>query len=163
MKKCNTQIMKEIKKLEEYRTKWINVERANCTVSYLQDEEPVLPDYDYETTRVNIDHLDNEIRRLKGLLAYSNVTTIVDGFDMNINDALIYLAQLKQKEAHFNFLMNKNKIDRSTTGFGSAVIQFTKILYDQDVVREELNKVTETIMQLQMAIDRTNLTNMIEC
>ena len=163
MKKCNTQIMKEIKKLEEYRTKWINVERANCTVSYLQDEEPVLPDYDYETTRVNIDHLDNEIRRLKGLLAYSNVTTIVDGFDMNINDALIYLAQLKQKEAHFNFLMNKNKIDRSTTGFGSAVIQFTKILYDQDVVREELNIVTETIMQLQMAIDRTNLTNMIDC
>ena len=42
MKKCNTQIMKEIKTLEEYRAKWINVERANCTVSYLQGEEPVM-------------------------------------------------------------------------------------------------------------------------
>ena len=48
MKKCNTQIMKEIKTLEEYRAKWINIERANCTVSYLQGEEPVLPDYDYD-------------------------------------------------------------------------------------------------------------------
>lgn len=78
MKKCNTQIMKEIKTLEEYRAKWIGIERANCTVSYLQGEEPVLPDYDYETTRANVDYLDNEIRRLKGLLAYSNVTTIVN-------------------------------------------------------------------------------------
>lgn len=33
MKKCNTQIMKEIKTLEEYRAKWIGIERANCTVS----------------------------------------------------------------------------------------------------------------------------------
>ena len=41
--------------------------------------------------------------------------------------------------------------------------KFTKILYDQDVVREELKEVTDTIMMLQMAIDRTNLTNMIEC
>ena len=163
MKKCNTQIMKEIKTLEEYRAKWISVERVNCTVSYLQGEEPVLPDYDYETTRANIDYLDKEIRRLKGLLAYSNVTTIVEGFDMNINEALIYLAQLKQKESHYNFLMSKNKISRSTSGFGNANIEFTKILYDQDVVREELKEVTDTIMMLQMAIDRTNLTNMIEC
>lgn len=96
-------------------------------------------------------------------MAYSNVTTIVEGFDMNINEALIYLAQLKQKESHYNFLMGKNKISRSTSGFGNANIEFTKILYDQDVVREELKKVTDTIMMLQMAIDRTNLTNMIDC
>ena len=163
MKKCNTQIMKEIKKLEDYRTKWLNVERANCTVSYIQGEDPVSTDYDYQTTRDSIEYFDNEIRRLKGLLAYSNVTTIVDGFDMTINDALIYLAQLKQKELHYNFLMGKNKLVRSTSGFGNVNIEYTKILYDQDVVREELNKVTETIMLLQMAIDRTNLTNMIEC
>ena len=82
---------------------------------------------------------------------------------MNINEALIYLAQLKQKESHYSFLMNKNKITRSTSGFGNGNIEFTKILYDQDVVRKELKEVTDTIMMLQMAIDRTNLTNMIEC
>ena len=162
MKKCNTQIMKELKKLEENRTSWLSFEKNNCTVTYCANEEPIIPDYSYDEVSKQIEWFDTEIRRLKGLLAYSNVTTIVEGFDMTINDALIYLAQLKAKQTRLDSLNAKNKLSRSTVGYGDA-IQYTKILYDQEPIAKELAEVTETIMLLQMAIDRTNLTNMIEC
>ena len=81
---------------------------------------------------------------------------------MTINDALIYLAQLKQKQVRLDGLNAKKKLSRSTSGYGDTV-EYTKILYDQEPIAKELAEVTETIMLLQMAIDRTNLTNMIEC
>lgn len=62
------------------------------------NEEPLLPDYDYHETNESLKWFDDEIRRLKGLLAYSNATTVVEGFDMDINEALIYLAQLGEKK-----------------------------------------------------------------
>ena len=75
MKKCNTEIMKEIKKLESEKSSWVCHERNNCTVSYMSNEDPLIPDYDYNDTTESLKWFDDEIRRLKGLLAYSNATT----------------------------------------------------------------------------------------
>lgn len=162
MKKCNTEIMKEIKKLEEYKIALLNNERSSCTVTYALDEEPLESDYNFDLIDEKIEWYDNEIRRLKGLLAHSNVTTIVEGFNMTISEALIYLAQLKQKENRYDFLLSKKKLTR-TSGYGDRMVEFTKILYDQDKIYDECAKLKEIIAQLQMAIDRTNLTNMIDC
>jgi len=161
MKKCNTEIMKEIKILEEKKLNLLKTERSSKTVSYLLNEEPMKSSYDYnEFTRL-IDECDVEIRRLKSLLAYSNVTTIVEGFDMTISDALVYLAQLNEKARRLDELLLLKPLSRTSSY--DSLPEFTKICYDQDVVRAEYERIRNLIPRLQMAIDRTNLNNMIEC
>lgn len=161
MKKCNTEIMKEIKKLESDKASWVCHERNNCTVSYMSNEDPLIPEYDYKDTTESLKWFDDEIRRLKGLLAYSNATTIVDGFNMTINEALVYLAQLNEREKRLNYLISFKPISRKTIGIDGK-IEFTKILFDQEDALKRHTATKNEIMQLQMAIDRTNLTNFIE-
>ena len=145
MKKCYTEIMKEIKRLEGEKDSWTTHERNNCRVSYMVGEDPILPNYDYVETSGALLEYDDRIRKLKGLLAYANATTIVEGFGMTINEALIYLAQLNARVRRYDYLISFQKLTRKTVGIDGK-IEYTKILYDQDVVREELKEVTDTIM-----------------
>ena len=166
MKKCNTQIMKEIKKLQEEKIKLLEKDRTTQYVTYATEEELLDVSYDYEKMSNNLDWYDNEIRRLKVLLANSNNTTIVEGFDMNLNEALIYLAQLKLKEKRLNNMSNREQFYRghcSIFGKSTDCVEYTKALYDVEKASNDLKEIKDTIIALQMAIDRTNLSNMIEC
>lgn len=162
MKKCNTEIMKDIKKLEEMKSSLLTQERTSCTVSYLQGEKPIDTGYDYEKLSSDVEACDKEIRRLKALLAYANVTTQVEGFNMSISEALVYLAQLSDKLSRLENLVRIKPIDRRSPGYSSTP-EFTVIVFDREKVLKEYNEVRDLIPQLQMAIDRTNLNNMIEC
>ena len=162
MKKCHTEIMKTIKRLEEEKDSWTIHEKNNCRITYMVDEEPIIPNYDYEETSKQLVWYDDEIRRLKGLLAYANSTVIVEGFDMTINQAIIYLAQLNERLKRYDYLITFQKLTRKTVGFDGKV-EYTKIIYDQEDAGRKLEEVKTEIIQLQMAIDRTNLTSYIDC
>ena len=162
MKKCHTEIMKEIKRLEGEKDSWVTHERNNCRVSYMTDEEPILPNYDYAETSGALLEYDDRIRKLKGLLAYANATTIVEGFDMTINEALIYLAQLNARVRRYDYLISFQKLTRKTVGIDGK-IEYTKILFDQEDAGRKLEEAKSEVIQLQMAIDRTNLTSFIDC
>ena len=162
MKKCYTEIMKEIKRLEGEKDSWTTHERNNCRVSYMVGEDPILPNYDYTETSGALLEYDDRIRKLKGLLAYANATTIVEGFDMTINKALIYLAQLNARVRRYDYLISFQKLTRKTLGIDGK-IEYTKILYDQEDAGRKLEEAKSEVIQLQMAIDRTNLTSFIDC
>ena len=162
MKKCYTEIMKEIKRLEGETDSWTTHERNNCRVSYMVGEDPILPNYDYTETSGALLEYDDRIRKLKGLLAYANATTIVEGFDMTINEALIYLAQLNARVRRYDYLISFQKLTRKTVGIDGK-IEYTKILYDQEDAGRKLEEAKSEVIQLQMAIDRTNLTSFIDC
>ena len=161
MKKCNTEIMKEIKKLEEVKETLLNEESDNCIVTYLQKETPINTGYDYNLTNIKIEECDTEILRLKSLLTKANVETNVEGFEMTISEALVYLAQLNEKLKRLSYLVNLKPLKRST-GYDS-VPEFTKIVFDREKVLKDYEEVRNLIPKLQMAIDRTNLNHMIEC
>lgn len=161
MKKCHTEIMKEIKKLEEVKETLLNEESDNCIVTYLQKETPINTGYDYNLTNIKIDECDKEILRLKSLLTKANVETKVEGFEMTISEALVYLAQLNEKLKRLSYLVNLKPLKRST-GYDS-VPEFTKIVFDREKVLNDYEEVRNLIPKLQMAIDRTNLNHMIEC
>ena len=161
MKKCHTEIMKEIKKLEEIKETLLNEESDNCIVTYLQKETPINTGYDYNLTNIKIEECDTEILRLKSLLTKANVETNVEGFEMTIGEALVYLAQLNEKLKRLSYLVNLKPLKRST-GYDS-VPEFTKIVFDREKVLKDYEEVRNLIPKLQMAIDRTNLNHMIEC
>jgi len=161
MKKCNTEIMKDIKQLELERNELLDYERDNYYVEYTQGEKIISSDYDYKKVQMKLEAYDTELRRLRGLLAYSNVTTIVDGFDMTISEALFYLNQLKYMENRLRQMVNKKELTRKVVYDGK--IEYKMLNFKPSDALEDYTKVKEMIPKLQMAIDRTNLTNMIEC
>lgn len=161
MKKCHTEIMKEIKKLEEIKEILLSEESDNCVVTYLQKETPINTGYNYDETNKKITECDNEILRLKSLLTKANAKTKVEGFDMTINEALVYLAQLNEKLKRLSYLVNLKPLKR-TTGYDSTP-EFTKIVFDREKVLKDYEEVRNLIPRLQMAIDRTNLNHMIDC
>lgn len=160
MKKCNTELMKILKKIQAEKNLILRKERTNCIVKYSDTEEPIDNGYNYQDFRKNIANLEAEERKIKALLAYSNATTIVDGYDFTISEALVYLTQLSNRKSHLESMALINPLDRSIV---YNKIEYKKALFNPKDVEVEIANLTEEISMLQMAIDRTNLTNLIDC
>lgn len=161
MKKCNTELMKEIKILEEKKNDILTLEQEECKITYLDGEKKMSSLYSYDTVRKEVDDIDSKIRRYKSLLAYSNATTKVEEFDMTIGECLIYLASLNSRKTYLTSFASKKQKSRISSTYNNKV-EYTELLYDVNKVKQELEDLQRLIAKLQMAIDRTNLTNLIE-
>lgn len=163
MKKTHTEIIKQIKKLEDEKKSLLQSEEETCTVSYTQGETPIDTGYNYKEIDQRLLDYDKEIRRLKGILARSNATTTVKGFDMSMTEALIYLAQLNAQLARYKTLSERQPLKRESIAYRNSSYEFTKALYDVKEAKEEYQVCFDLISKLQMAIDLTNLTTEVEC
>ena len=63
MKKCNTELMKEIKILEEKKEDIIKLENEESQITYLEGEKKMDSRYSYQNVRKEIDDIDSNIRR----------------------------------------------------------------------------------------------------
>lgn len=165
MKKSPTELMKEVKLLQGKKEDLLLFEQRNWTTSYLKGETPQENSYDYGTTREQIHELDETIRSYKLLLAKANVEAIAEPFQMSVCEALIYLAQLSQKKARLEVMSKIPKLERRnavTSNHDNIRIELTKACFDVVEVQKELEVLNRTIISLQIAIDRINLTHMIE-
>ena len=143
MKICHTQAMKQIKELEAQKEALIDFEDDNCVLSYKEGEAKTVSSYDYAKTRDEIEKLVK-----------------VDGFNVTLGEALIMLAQMQNKKAQLESLSFKKQKSRSVTYNG--VVEYSECVYDVEAVKAELKDLRLRISDLQIAIDRANLTNYIE-
>ena len=159
MLKCNTEIMKDLKKIHEEKVETLSNEKRDSTISYILGEEKIASNYNYKETREKIDELNKKEIYLKGLLAKANATVIVPEFNMTIGDCLVYLAQLTSKADTLYLLSIVKPKSRS---YRLKEVEYTETCYDVSIVKEDYQKVKDEIVRLQMALDRINLTNMID-
>ena len=160
MKMCNAEIMKKVKMLEQTKIEVLTEEALNNQVSYQKEADRYDLGYSFAATRARVGELDAEIRKLKDLLNVSNATTRVEEFSMTLGECLVYLAQLNRELATVNALANKQ--EKSSTSVYGGAIEYTVLNYDKAEARACLEGLKETIAKLQIAIDRTNLTNVID-
>ena len=161
MLKCNAELIKEIKILESKKDDILNAEKEDCRLTYVEGETKLKNNYDYKSTREIVDKIDADIRHMKALLAYSNATTIVPEFNMTIGECLIYLAQLNKKKELISEFASYKQLTRISSSYTNKV-EYSETLFNVNKVKDELEDLQRLISKLQMAIDRTNLTNMIE-
>ena len=160
MKLCNAEIMKKIKLLEQDKQEITDQEERVCETTYQSDADKIETGYSFSETRGKVTEIDSEIRKLKHLLNYSNATTKVEDFDMSLGECLVYMAQLNSEKNILDQFMRREPKTRHSTMNG--VVQYTIINYDKDECKERQTTVKETIAKLQIAIDRINLTNLID-
>lgn len=162
MKKCNTELMKDLKVIQELMNAARQKQHHNSTVSYTEREKAsVVCNFDYEASQHEFAQLQAEERHIKKLLAVSNATTKVEGYDITIAEALVLLAQLSANKKFLSRLATKEQVVRESSEYRKEV-EFTKACYDIGKAQADLAKLNKDIAKLQMALDRTNLTNLIE-
>ena len=168
MKKCNTELMKELKAVQIELEDLIDEANTKNTVSYFEGEEEVEKDFDYESFIKKMNDLKEKERKLKTLLAYSNATTKLVGMEeMTIGEGLIKLAQLSSELKVLSGYKTRKQIVKSikhaTFEGDKDRVYVTEHLYDPNKVDEDIKTLQREISHLQVAIDRTNLTNLIDC
>ena len=160
MKLCLKEIMKRIALLEQQKDEVSSNERIRNSTTYATGEEKIPVDYSFSDTRKMIAELDEAIRFLKHKLHYANATVEVAEFGMTLGECIIYMAQLNNEKYNIERMSGREQKTRRTVVGG--VVEWTELNYDLTECAEALKKITETIMQLQLAIDRINLTYEID-
>lgn len=157
---------KMLKSLEEDKVYWTNREAASSTYVVAVNEEPVIPEYDYEEVAATIADLDRKIAIIKHALNVNNATAKVQVGceEMSIDTILIKMAQLNNRKAVLDYMRKKLPKARETQTFASrnAVPEYRYINYDLDLIKQEYERVSRTIMDMQMALDKYNQTVQFE-
>lgn len=160
MKLCNSEIIKKINDLDEQKNRILSEESRNCTSKYQKESDLIDLGYNFAATRKAIEEINREVVKLKHLLHLTNATVVVPEFDMTIGECLIYMAQLERERRCIEEMALKPAKSRITSYGG--VVEFEITNYNIDECKQKLTETIETIRKLQVAIDRVNLTHMIE-
>jgi len=96
------------------------------------------------------------IRIIKHAINQFNVSTVVEGFDMTIDEMLVYIPQLNRKKQKLQFMKSKMPKARSMNAFMKNIIDYEYVNYDLDAVKADFEAVSEELTKAQLALDKVN-------
>lgn len=157
---------KLLKKLTDEHSAIIEREKK-CSVfnaALGENVESVRPSYSYDDVQSKLDDLENKVRKLKHAMNVFNITQTVPGFEMTIDEMLVYIPQLtakKQKLAEMKSHLPKERVDGSFYR-ASNIIDYIYVNYDPDSVMAEYDRVVDELSRAQLALDAVNNSEKIE-
>ena len=153
---------KMLRSLEEDKAFWVNKEASSSSYVVANNEEPVIPEYDYQEVAANIEEIDNKIAIIKHALNVANATAVVKvgDVDMSIDTILIKMAQLNKRKAILDAMRKQLPKAREQQGYmaRNTVPEYRYINYDLNLIKQEYERVSKMIMEMQMALDMYNQT-----
>lgn len=158
---------KMLRSLEEDKAFWVNKEAASCTYVAAVNEEPVIPEYDYMTIANMIDEIDRKIVTIKHALNLTNATAKVQvgNQEMSVDSILIRMAQLNKRKSVLDAMrkqLPKMRVYSSSFRASGSAPEYKYINYDLKVIQQEYDRISNTIMEMQIALDRYNQTVLFE-
>ena len=157
---------KMLRSLEEDKAFWVNKEASSSSYVVANNEEPVIPEYDYQEVAANIEEIDNKIAIIKHALNVANATAIVKvgDVDMSIDTILIKMAQLNKRKDILDGRRKQLPKAREQQGYmaRNTVPEYRYINYDLNLIKHEYERVSKIIMEMQMALDMYNQTVQFE-
>ena len=154
---------KMLRSLEEDKAFWVNKEETSCTYVASINEDPVIPEYDYAETAAAIGQIDDRIAVIKHALNAANAAAKVQVGDteMSVDVILIKMAQLNKRKAVLDVMrirLPKEREGQRAYMARNAAPEYRYINYDLNLVKQEYERVSERIMEMQIALDRYNQT-----
>ena len=153
---------KMLKSLEEDKAFWVNKEETSSTYVAAVNEEPVVPDYDYSQVAATIAEIDEKIAVIKHALNVSNATARVQVGDTElcVDTILIRMAQLNKRKAVLDRMRKQLPKAREEQAYAprNAVPEYRYINYDLELIKQEYERISQIIMEMQIALDKYNQT-----
>lgn len=122
-----------------------------------ENVEECRPAYHFAETQAQLADMAGEIRKLKHALNIFNTTTIVPGFDMTIDEMLVYIPQLNEQRSKFYSMKNRlqrQRMDHCQTD----VIDYRYMNYDIAEAARAFAKAQAELTRAQLALDKVNTT-----
>ena len=158
---------KMLKSLEEDKAFWVNKEETSSTYVVANNEEPVVPEYDYTQVANTIAEIDEKITVIKHALNVANATAkvMVGDIEMSIDTILIKMAQLNKRKNVLDVMrkrLPKAREEQHSYMSRNAVPEYRYINYDLNLIIQEYESISKKIMEMQMALDKYNQTVQFE-
>lgn len=157
---------KMLRNLEEEKNYWLSKEANSATYVAAVNEEPVIPEYDYQEVAGKISQIDGKMATIKHALNVSNATALVQVGEeqMSIDTILIKMAQLNRRKAVLDHMRKQLPKAREEQRYSvrNAVPEYRYINYDLELIKSEYEGVSAAIMEMQMALDKYNQTSEFE-
>ena len=149
---------KMLRSLEEDKAFWVNKESTSSTYVAAVNEEPVAN---------TIDEIDRKILTIKHTLNLTNATAKVQvgAQEMSIDGILIRMAQLNKRKTVLDDMrkrLPKTRVYGNSFGSSGSAPEYKYINYDPELIRQEYDRISNTIMEMQIALDRYNQTVLFE-
>ncbi len=166
MKYTSAQANKLLKKLNADYQNLLSTERQSCTflAATGEDIETVRPEYDYAKTQKQIAEVCAKIRKIKHAVNVFNSTTVVEGFDMTVDELLVYMPQLTERVNRLDSMRNAMpKLRERTYGTGTnATIDYRYTNYDREAAERDYEESFALLSKAQNALDLVNNTKTME-
>lgn len=155
---------KLLHELESERNYLISQEELTNTflASVGEDIESCRPEYNYKETKKSIDETEKKIVKLKHAINKFNTETKVEGYDMTIDEMLVYIPQLTSRINKLNRMKNKLPKERDCRSMRSTIIDYCYTNYDINEVKEDYDVAVNELHKAQFNLDKTNVTEKFE-
>lgn len=162
MKVTSAQAAKMLRKLEDDMEGILTNEglSSEFLAAVGEDVESVRPVYDYASTQEKIIEIENKVRKLRHYINVFNSTQTVPGFDMTIDQILVYMPQLSRRRDKLGRMKNvlPKARDEGHYAKNSNIIDYRYANYDISAVEKDYNEVSDTLARAQTALDTVNNT-----
>lgn len=154
---------KILKKLNDDKEYLRKMESEGYMYVAALDEEPVIPDYNYEQVAAAIEEIDNQIVKIKHAINLANLNSEIQVGDktMTVDQILIRMAQLNRRRATLDTMRKQETKKRLTTSsymVRKTAPEYCYINYDLDVVKADYERIDAEIAAMQIALDKYNQT-----
>ena len=160
MKYTSAGANKLLKKLNDEYAALLEKERRSRDFRAAMGEDiaSVRPAYDYAKTQACLAELEEDIRRIKHAVNCFNTAQIVDGFNMAIDEMLVYIPQLTKRKSKLLEMKSKLPKERVEDQYGrqSNIIDYTYTNYDLAAVEADYKKAVDELSRAQLALDAVN-------
>lgn len=164
MKYTSAEAAKILRQLNEDYSSVLNMEAESCSfiAAVSEDIETVRPEYDFMGTQQKLAELEEKIRKVKHALNVFNTTRIIPGFNMTVDEMLVYIPQLTRKKAKLAGMKDRLPKVRQNSNFRTNIIDYSYANYDIKAAEAEYIKISDTLSKAQLALDTLNSTETME-
>lgn len=154
---------KLLKRLEEDKAYWRNFEMDSYLYTAADDEEPLIPDYDYSRVAGIIDDIDLKICAIKHSINLANATNtiVVNDKEISIDAVLVRMAQLNKRKLILDGMRKqqpKSRVGTLTLANRKGVVEYQYTNYDIEEVKRAYERIDNEIAKMQLELDKYNQT-----
>lgn len=136
-------------------------ENANSTISYLDGEKPMIPEYDFKEHQRKLDRLNGNIEKIKHAVNQFNCSYVIPDIGITIDVALVRMAVLNKRVSELNSMRSLPKISRMSR-LRTDKAEYTEPNYSLDEANEAYEAMNNELIAMQSALNLANVTNEIE-
>ena len=154
---------KELKKLNDKHDALISREKKSrvFTAAIQENIEDARPAYDFEETQNELRRIEESVRKIKHSINSFNLTQKVPGFDMTIDQMLVYIPQLTARKRKLSYMCDrlpKERCDNGGISRSSSIVEYEYSNYDIEQAEAEYSQVADELAKAQNALDNVNST-----